>query len=160
MAHSTATPNASDVAAATAATARTRLEPSRTAPALARRFAGDALAGHGAGTELLERAQLLISELVTNAVVHARSPVWLSVTAADGAVHIEVEDRGGGRIARRRPGDLRGWTAGYGLWLVDSLADSWGVEQGWEQRPGPDQRGTPCSARGSKRVWLRLQLRG
>lgn len=156
MSHSAAIPDASDVAAPAAATARTRLEPGRTAPALARRFARDVLTGHAASADLLDRAELVISELVTNAVVHARSPVWLSVTATGDAVHIEVEDTGDGRVARRRPGDLRGLNAGYGLWLVDSLADSWGVEDGREQRPGLDEP-VPGPARGkSKRVWLRL----
>jgi anti-sigma regulatory factor (Ser/Thr protein kinase) len=158
VAHPAAIPDVSDMAAAIG-TARTRLEPGRTAPALARRFAREVLAGHGAGSELLDRAQLLISELVTNAVVHARSPVWLSVTATDAAVHIEVEDQGGGRVARRRPGDLRGLNAGYGLWLVDSLADSWGVEHGCERRPGPDELEPPGPARdSSKKVWLKLPL--
>jgi anti-sigma regulatory factor (Ser/Thr protein kinase) len=125
---------------------------------VARRFAREVLAGHGAGAEILDRAELLISELVTNAVVHAGSPVWLSVTAAGGAVHIEVEDNGGGQVARRRPGDLRGCNAGYGLWLVDSLADSWGVEHAGERQPGPGDQASGSARGNPKRVWLRLPL--
>lgn len=157
MAQSASIPQPSQVAGTE--TARTRLEPGRSAPALARRFTVDVLAGHGAGAELLDRAQLLVSELVTNAVVHARSPVWLSVTAADGAVRIQVEDRGGGRVARRQPGNLRGWNAGYGLWLVDSLAESWGVEHGSGHPAGPGEppaRQPGCGT--PKTVWLRLPL--
>ena len=128
-----------------ASTARTRLDAARNAPALARRFARDVLAGHGAGGESLERAVLLVSELVTNAVVHAGSAAWLSVSAGDGVAHIEVEDQGGGQVARRQPGDLKPTGAGFGLWLVDSLADAWGVDHGRAK---------------TKRVWLSLSVPG
>jgi anti-sigma regulatory factor (Ser/Thr protein kinase) len=114
------------------------------------------LAGHGAGGEFLERAELLVSEVVTNAVVHAGTPVWLSVSVADGVVHIEAEDGGGGWVARREPGNLRGPCAGYGLWLVDSLAESWGVEHG---NADNERQGQPQDGRTkTKRVWLRLLL--
>lgn len=126
-------------------TARTRLEAARNAPALARRFARDVLAGLGAHGESLDRAELLVSELVTNAVVHAGTAAWLSVSACDGVARIEVEDGGGGRVAQRQPGDLHPKGAGYGLWLVDSLADSWGVDHGRAK---------------TKKVWLSLAIPG
>jgi serine/threonine-protein kinase RsbW len=154
VAHSASIPSPSH--AAGAAAARTRLEASRNAPALARRFTRDVLTGHEVDGEFLMQAELLVSELVTNAVVHARSPVWLSVSAGGGAARIEVEDYGGGRVARPQRGDLRGGTGGYGLWLVDSLADSWGVEYGG-QRDGRHGRGQH-RARETKRVWLDLRL--
>ena len=128
-----------------ASTARTRLEAARNSPALARRFVRDVLAGHGADGEPLERAVLLVSELVTNAVVHAGTAAWLSVSAGDGTARIEVEDQGGGQVARRQPGDLQPTGAGFGLWLVDSLADSWGVDHGQAK---------------TKRVWLSLTIPG
>jgi anti-sigma regulatory factor (Ser/Thr protein kinase) len=76
---------------------------------------------------LLEDLQLLVTELVTNSVRHADSDaVHLVVLAAPNAVRMEVADRGPGftPIARRRDDDREG---GWGLFLVDRLADRWGV---------------------------------
>lgn len=164
MAHSASIHN--PVHPAGAVVARTRLEASRNAPALARRFIRDVLAGYGADGELLERAELLVSELVTNAVVHAGTPVRLSVSVTDGVMRIEAEDHGGGRVARRPPGDLRGASAGYGLWLVESLAQSWGVDYGGGEhrqrgrgRLDRQKAATPKAATPeAKKVWLTLPL--
>lgn len=80
----------------------------------------------GAGAETLE---LLVSEVVTNAVVHGRADsgalevvAWLS----DDHVRVEVRDDGGGFVPRPRalePDEAGGW----GLFLVEQLASSWGV---------------------------------
>ena len=76
----------------------------------------------------VETMTLLVSELVTNAVVHGRGPVHVTLTAGDGTVRVAVEDHGGGR-----PHLVRTVTAmhdgGWGLRLVDRLADEWGSVQ-------------------------------
>ncbi|MCC3773420.1 ATP-binding protein [Streptomyces sp. UNOB3_S3] len=125
----------------------------------ARRWARSRLAGCGIGLDepLAETLILLISELVTNAVVHtgcpavlrmllpgAASPAGPALDAPPGTVRVEVAD-----ISARPP--TRRWaeggdTGGRGLELVDGLADRWG----W-QREGTGKRvwcevdrGGPC----------------
>ena len=71
---------------------------------------------------------LLVSELVTNAVRHARSErfeVRLDVTPD--RLRLEVHDEGGGFEPKITPSD--DGTGGYGLFIVDRLASRWGVER-------------------------------
>ncbi|MFB7591249.1 ATP-binding protein [Streptomyces sp. NPDC056169] len=93
----------------------------------ARRWARSRLAGSGIGDDepLAETLVLLISELVTNAVVHTGCPAVLRMLfAAEGGVRVEVAD------ASDRPPQPRHAegddTNGRGLELVDGLADRWG----------------------------------
>lgn len=96
---------------------------------LARRELGAKLTEWGL-PELRETAQLVLSELFTNAVRHARSPrgrgVGTRYERVPGGVRIEVHDAGGGRPVRRvAVGDAE---AGRGLALVDGLTGArWGV---------------------------------
>jgi anti-sigma regulatory factor (Ser/Thr protein kinase) len=98
------------------------------APALARALISRWLSGHG-NAELHADACLLVSELVTNSVRHARQPAGASVritaAALDGRVRVEVEDQGHGHPRRRVPDPSGG---GFGLHLVERLADRWGVD--------------------------------
>jgi len=74
-----------------------------------------------------ETAELCTSELATNAVLHARSPVLLVVSLQRDGVRVEVEDESPGQVAA---GSLDGdGESGRGLALVDTLSDYWGVEQ-------------------------------
>lgn len=100
-----------------------QFSPSRNAPALARRFARGYLADAGADGRCQQIAELMVSELVTNALVHARSSARLWITLADGTARVEVTDDGPGEPALKEPGP----DGGYGLWLTDTLARSWGV---------------------------------
>jgi signal transduction histidine kinase len=69
---------------------------------------------------------LLVSELVTNSVQHAAADViQLDVFASLDTVRVEVSDRGPGHDAFATPAPEHG---GLGLYLVDKLADRWGVE--------------------------------
>jgi len=80
-----------------------------------------------AGTDTLATLQLLVSELVTNAVGHSNSPLMeVSVALGNGRVRAEVKDEGGGFEPRSLDEDLSS-TKGRGLVLVDRLADHWGV---------------------------------
>ncbi|MGI8802129.1 MAG: ATP-binding protein [Solirubrobacteraceae bacterium] len=97
------------------------------APALARR----ALEGLGLGRRARETALLLGSELVSNAVRHsgatASETIHLCATVAGGALRISVTDAGTGFAPAADPPEP-GIAGGFGLLLVDRLADVWGVE--------------------------------
>jgi anti-sigma regulatory factor (Ser/Thr protein kinase) len=74
-------------------------------------------------------ASLCLSELVSNAVQHPGSGGDLELTVAvdDSRLRVEVADQGTGfDPGPPTEGDERGW----GLFIVDSLSDSWGVEPG------------------------------
>ncbi|MFE9133649.1 ATP-binding protein [Streptomyces sp. NPDC007355] len=95
----------------------------------ARRWARSRLAGSGieADEPLAETLVLLISELVTNAVVHTGCPAVLRMLfAAEGGVRVEVADTSE-RPPRPRHAEGED-TNGRGLELVDGLADRWGWE--------------------------------
>ncbi|MFI0263279.1 ATP-binding protein [Streptomyces sp. NPDC017056] len=70
-------------------------------------------------------AELLISELVTNALVHTNGGAVVTATVTD-RLRVEVRDFVG-RRPRLRPPTSDG-TSGRGLMLVHSLADAWGVK--------------------------------
>ncbi|MFI5756169.1 ATP-binding protein [Streptomyces sp. NPDC051569] len=97
----------------------------------ARRWARSRLAGSGIGDDepVAETLILLISELVTNAVVHTGCPAVLRMlfgagAAEAGTVRVEVADAS---ASPPRPRHAEGDdTNGRGLELVDGLADRWG----------------------------------
>jgi anti-sigma regulatory factor (Ser/Thr protein kinase) len=83
---------------------------------------------HSVGQEPAEAAVLVISELVTNAVVHSGSSVIsCTLRLGGGLLHIEVTDQGTGQgePAVREPSadDV----SGRGLLLVSALSKGWGV---------------------------------
>lgn len=73
----------------------------------------------------IERMALIASELVTNAVRHARTDVLVHIEARDGSVYLEVIDGAEGR-PRFIESD-GGIPAGLGLPIVEALASSWGI---------------------------------
>ncbi|MFF4032081.1 ATP-binding protein [Streptomyces sviceus] len=97
----------------------------------ARRWARSRLAGAGTGIDesLAETLILLVSELVTNAVVHTGRPAVLRLSlpgdeVESATVRLEVADRSDrAPVPRCVDGDA---TGGRGLALVDGLADRWG----------------------------------
>lgn len=100
----------------------------------ARRWARSRLVGSGIGIDepLAETLILLISELVTNAVVHTGTSAELRMCfsgsgAVVGTVRVEVRDASA-RPPRQRHADGDD-TNGRGLELVDGLADRWGWQQ-------------------------------
>lgn len=93
--------------------------------AAARRFVRGALAG--AASDLVGTAELLVSELVTNAVLHARTEVEVSVARLDGRVRVRVRDRRPGRgLVPQRCSPYAG--TGQGLALVEQLASRYGAD--------------------------------
>ncbi|MFE7560622.1 ATP-binding protein [Kitasatospora sp. NPDC057500] len=78
--------------------------------------------------ELADTAELLTSELVTNALVHTgQGAVFDAVLTGDQRLRIEVQDGTARLPGRRRDPDTCA-TSGRGLLLVEALADSWGVQ--------------------------------
>ncbi|MFF9038386.1 ATP-binding protein [Streptomyces sp. NPDC014892] len=73
-----------------------------------------------------EIAELLTSELVTNAIIHTDHDAVLTATVSPRGLHVEVRDFVG-RRPRPRVAPADDSTNGRGLLLVQSLADAWGV---------------------------------
>jgi anti-sigma regulatory factor (Ser/Thr protein kinase) len=90
---------------------------------------------------LMETLRLLVTELVTNSVRHADADsITLRIAVGTSAVLTEVVDDGPSfepDSVERAGQDDRGW----GLFLVERLADSWGVKDEGD----------------SKRVWFELR---
>ena len=100
--------------------------PDAEAASLARRFVADTLVG-AAAESLSDIAVLLVSELVTNAVVHAGSDVEVAVRLLPDSVRIEVVDRAPADLLRPST-PAQDSESGRGLMLVETLASAWGVE--------------------------------
>jgi anti-sigma regulatory factor (Ser/Thr protein kinase) len=106
----------------------------------ARLFVGDVLDG----CPVADDAVLLTSELVTNAIAHTASGrggnVIVTVYRADTRVRIDVKDDGSDHAPVVRPvGEAR--ESGFGLGLVDLMADCWGH----------------CGGRRCRVVWFMLE---
>ena len=77
--------------------------------------------------EVLDDVKLLVNELVTNSVKFAgKGRIELRLAASDEAIRVEVHDDGPGFAPNRTEPSL-GDTSGRGLFLVNALADRWGV---------------------------------
>jgi anti-sigma regulatory factor (Ser/Thr protein kinase) len=117
---------------------RRSFEPDTGAPAAARREL-ERLRSQ-VGDALLERCQLVATELLTNSVRHAGlerdQEIDMEVRVLPGVLRVEVTDPGRGfdRAAVRIPEPGRPAVGGWGLWLVKELADRWGVEFGHSTR--------------------------
>ncbi|GAB3155169.1 hypothetical protein GCM10027161_60310 [Microbispora hainanensis] len=93
-------------------------------------------------TEVAEVAELLVSELVGNALLHGRGEPVLTLTLRDGVLRCEVEDEAAVPLCTRdrSPDDAEG---GRGLLIVEALSRSWGV----------------CPTSRGKAVWFELATR-
>jgi anti-sigma regulatory factor (Ser/Thr protein kinase) len=110
-----------------------RLSLSLTASPTAARQAREAVAGR---SDALHRrlgrdGLLLLTELVNNAVIHgsrsAVDEVSVEIWESPTSVRVEVRDDGAG-FSWRHPPDGPERVTGYGLVLVDAVAESWGIE--------------------------------
>jgi anti-sigma regulatory factor (Ser/Thr protein kinase) len=104
------------------------LKPELGAPAQARRSVASALDAWGLDP-ISDDAILLTSELVTNAVLHAGTPIVLVVQHIQRGVRIEVNDDAPSLPERRYAGGGPPRGDGRGVWLLDQLADRWGVQR-------------------------------
>ena len=103
---------------------------------LARRFLAEVLPRLG-WEDRLDDADLMVSELIANVALHARSACTVTIVATDSTLRVDVAD------ASPVLPQLRNFsidaTTGRGIRLIDTLAESWGAE------PGPE---------GGKTVWF------
>jgi PAS domain S-box-containing protein len=112
--------------AASTVVVRQRLDPHPSSVSRARRLVAAALDDLGR-TELVDDAALAVSELVTNALVHAGTPMEVVVCQRNAEVVIEVVDDSPRLPFRRHHADLAG--TGRGLRLVEQLTSAWGARQ-------------------------------
>jgi len=93
----------------------------------ARERAREALAGWGLG-EHADLAEILVSELATNAQCHGDGPIEMRLSYGGGELRVEVHDHGAGRPVRKHAGsDDEG---GRGLEVLDGLIEWRGGERG------------------------------
>lgn len=120
-------------------------------PGTVRRLICADLAGLGVSPVVVDDAALVASELVTNAMRHARPLTGDSIRVAwevhERGVLLAVTDGGGGRMPRVRP-PSRDATGGRGLSIVDRLAVDWGVERATGRTTVWAELGPQASARG------------
>jgi hypothetical protein len=119
-------------------------------PAHARRIVRWTLEGESG--DVVEVAELLVSELLTNAIVHGGDHASLVVDVTAGHVHVEVLDLGA--AVGLEPLNVGPFSVhGRGLTIVDALASSWGVSARlvgkavWFDLDLRDSGGVPCPAR-------------
>ncbi len=130
-------------------------DPEPAAAAAARRFVRDTLVSGGLSLNdgRVADAVLLASELVTNAIVHAGTPLRLTCKLTGATVEVSVLDRHPARVIPEPPGAtaLIDRPSGRGLVLPAALSSSWGVTYGpvakviWF-RLGPDTGGPDSGA--------------
>ncbi len=105
------------------------LPPSAQAARMGRQSVRHVLAG--TPDEVLERIELLVSELVTNSVTHAaltpEQNVDLKVLTGPGRVRVEVADPGSHFNPEGRPPP--GAESRWGLFLLNQMADRWGMDR-------------------------------
>ena len=99
-----------------------------TAASQGRRFVAEQCVAFGL-SELADTAELLTSELVTNAVKHTHAGPTVGVACEHGRLVVDVRDPDPRELARPRdPAAERGKeSGGRGLMLVSLMADAWGV---------------------------------
>ena len=115
---------ATNESAAASDVARLTLHEQAHAAAKARRFVRARLAAAGRG-DLAADAELVVSELVTNAVLHVGPPVLVSVAVHPDGVRLEVADRSSRMPIPVRAGEDA--MTGRGLSVVAALSRDWGV---------------------------------
>ena len=131
--------------------ARREFPPAPETAAAAREFVHDTLLSWGV-PDPFDDVILLVSELVTNAVIHARSPLDVAVRRLEGSVEVMVTDSAPERAVPQAgplsvdvsPSRSEERSGGLGLALASAIASSWGVSYG----------------RTDKAVWFRIDDAG
>ena len=123
-----------------AVTEHLKLDPVPASVGVARRFVRDLL--DGADEDTLDTLLLLASELVTNAILHAHTPVELGICVDGGRALVCVADRMPNTEPLTPRDHSRDRPGGRGLALVADLSDDWGT----------------TAFTGGKTVWFTLPL--
>ncbi len=100
---------------------------------------------HHCRADTAEVAELLVTELVTNALVHTEGGAEVCARVKDARLRVEVRD-GAARRPRPHVPSADDGTHGRGLVLVEALADTWGVD--------------PLALGPGKVVWFELEDAG
>lgn len=103
-----------------------QLPPGADAPALARQFVLDHR--DHLPRDVVDDAQLLVSELVTNAVRHGRTTITLRVRSAPPGIGVAVADDGDTFAESQPTLPAADATDGRGLAIVAALSTAWGVD--------------------------------
>jgi anti-sigma regulatory factor (Ser/Thr protein kinase) len=114
------------------------------APSRGRHAVTAVLDGWGCETGAREDLLLVVSELVTNAVVHGAEPIVVTMVRAPERVRVEVTDGAAGSSPHGNPRPPANAETGRGLSVVTRLAVAWG----WRASPGS-----------GKTVWAELPLK-
>ena len=75
-----------------------------------------------------EDVLLVVSELVTNACLHAEGPEQMVIGCDRKVIRVEVSDRGTGQPAPRTP-HRAGRPGGHGMFIVQRLCLDWGIDR-------------------------------
>jgi anti-sigma regulatory factor (Ser/Thr protein kinase) len=118
---------------------RRSFESSEESVGAARRFVADRIPD--AGAEVRDSVSVMVSELSTNALVHAAGGFEVSVERSDRDVVVSVSDQEDGKPILQSPGPSE--PHGRGLRIVDALSDEWGIS---------------ANAVAGKSVWFRMSL--
>ncbi|MDX3614173.1 ATP-binding protein [Streptomyces europaeiscabiei] len=102
-----------------------RIPHSPLGPGIVRAHVRAVLTRYQADRTVLDNAQLVASELVTNSLVHTRDSVVVRLLRADGRLRLSVWDSSP-CLPRERPGPGLDAESGRGLWLSRACADEWG----------------------------------
>lgn len=129
------------------AEAELRLPPSPLAASRARKFISDFCAAAELPEKTCRDAALLVSELVTNAVIHGRTTATVEVHRPADTLRVTVRDDNPQLPAVGERPDLDAQTldaeSGRGLLIVSKTASRWGIEAG----------------EGGKAIWFELAVR-
>jgi serine phosphatase RsbU (regulator of sigma subunit)/anti-sigma regulatory factor (Ser/Thr protein kinase) len=149
-------------------------DPEPAAVTAARHFVRDTLTSWGilATDDRIADAELLTSEFVTNAVLHARTPVQVTCRADGNDVEVSVLDWQPTRAieAGPEPAADAPWARGGGLLLPSALSSSWGVtysraaKAAWfriraDDAAGPDPAADPGAAGAATEISWRARRR-
>ena len=103
------------------------VQPDLGAPRASRRFVTGVLRRWSVPVDVVDRAQLLVSELVSNAVLHGHGKICIIVAPTDGARMFRIEVRNAGALEpvmrHAAPHEL----SGRGLHIVHELSHDWGT---------------------------------
>jgi MEDS: MEthanogen/methylotroph, DcmR Sensory domain/Histidine kinase-like ATPase domain len=101
-------------------------EAERDAPGQARRMLIAALRLEGYAETLVQDAALVLTELATNAVLHAQSPFSVSISSEDSMLRIAVTDRD--QLTAGHLGEGLVSPPGRGIGLIDAISTRWGTK--------------------------------
>lgn len=99
-----------------------------TSPGRARTWTRQVLTRWALPPDLMDSAVLGVSELVSNAILHARSGARVELDLDDSRLLVLVTDRGSHAVPTRQDVDITA-NRGRGLAVIDLLCDAWAVEQ-------------------------------